>query len=170
MIQGVLGDRLRQVAQIPHFPLALRGAVEAGGDNARMLAGPRHFGAFRAVVRTPLRDDAILAGVEETVHLVFRGDAEHVASVAPVEILGKRLAIARHDLVAELAVPHLGSTITRVREIGQALRRSRNSNQVGYRIELHKGNLSVVSCKGQKRLRNRFGRTALRELPKLPIR
>ena len=117
-----MADRLRQVAQIPHLPLALRGAVESSGDNAWMLAGPRHFGAFRAVVRTPLRNDPILTRIEETVHLVFGGDTEHIASIAPVEILGKRLEIARHDLITELAVPYFGGTIARVREIGQELR------------------------------------------------
>ena len=48
---------------------------------------------------TPLADYAILARIEDAVHLVLRRDAEQGAAVVPVQILGKRLAIAAHDLI-----------------------------------------------------------------------
>ena len=100
LIQRVVSERPAQIAQIPHLPLTLGRSVEARGDDSRMLAGPRHFGAFRSVMRTPFRDDAVIARVEETVHLIFGRYAEQIASIAPVKVLRKSLAITRHHLIA----------------------------------------------------------------------
>ena len=113
LIQGVLGDRLRQVAQIPHLPLALRGAVEAGGEHVRTIAQPGHLGAFRAVVRTPLRHDAVLARIVDGVHLILRGKTEQTAVVVPMQVLRKAFAREGHQLAPFLAVPHLRGAVAK---------------------------------------------------------
>ena len=111
LVQRVRGDGFVEVAEIPHSPLTLRCAIEARGDDTRRFAQPRHLRRLRAVVGTPLADYAILARIEDAIHLVLRRDAEQGAAVVPVQILGKRLAIAAHDLVTQLAVPHLGRAV-----------------------------------------------------------
>ena len=115
LVERVEGDRLAEVAQVPHLPLALRCAIEAGGEDARRLAQPRHLGALGAVVGLPLAHQAVLARIENAVHLVLCGHAEERAAVVPVQVLGKGLAVAAHHLVAILAIPHLRRSIATVK-------------------------------------------------------
>ena len=169
LVEGLVGKRLGERTQIPQFVLALGGAVEAGGHHVRRVAQPRHLAALRSVVWRPLAHHAVLAGIEDAIHLILRGHAEEAAAVVPVQILRETLEIVRSHLITQIAVPHLASSIS-MRQIYILIkRRCRHGNQIGHRIELHKGHLSVMAVEGQYGLRDVLLGTSLGELPQLAI-
>ena len=118
---------------------------------------------------TPLADYAILARIENAIHFVLRRDAEQGATVVPVQVLRERLAIAAHDLIAQLAVPYLGRTVAIPNLTRQRLRRGRNGDEIRDWIELDEGHLSVMALELQNGLCNRFRQTSLGELPELRV-
>ena len=112
LVERLVREGFRQSAQIPQFVLALGGAVEARRDHMGRIAEPRHLAAFRAVVRRPFAHHAVLAGIEDAIHLVLRRHAEEAAAVVPVQVLGKTLEVVRSHLVAQIAIPHLAGSIS----------------------------------------------------------
>lgn len=169
LVERLVRERFRQGAKIPQFVLALGRAIEAGGHHVGRVAQPRHFAAFCAVVRRPLAHHAILAGVEDAIHLVLRGHAEEAAAVVPVQILRETLEIVGSHFIAQIAIPHLACSISILYDCMLAERGGRNGNQIGYRIELHEGHLSVMTVESQQRLRDGLLGTSFGELPQLAI-
>ena len=110
-IQRVVRNGLGEVLQVPQLPLSLGRAVEAGGDDVRAVAQPRHLGALGAFVGLPLAHHGALARVEDAVHFVLRGDADERAVVVPVQVLREGFAIEGVELFLGAKIPNLSSAV-----------------------------------------------------------
>lgn len=160
-----LASARRSHSLYSRWEVRLKPAVTTCGES------PNHaiLAALRSVVWRPLAHHTVLAGIEDAIHLILRGHAEEAAAVVPVQILRETLEIVRSHLITQIAVPHLASSIS-MRQIYILIkRRCRHGNQIGHRIELHKGHLSVMAVEGQYGLRDVLLGTSLGELPQLAI-